>query len=94
MRNRVWIRAGDIVLLGLRDFGDDAKADIILKYYDEEAYELQELGELPEHVRIAENLEEDDDYGDEDDGGPMGAAMGGDDEEEQKIDKDIDVDAI
>ena len=53
MRNRVWINAGDIVLLGLRDFGDDAKADIIMKYFDEEALELQELGELPATIQIA-----------------------------------------
>ena len=43
MRKRVWINAGDIVLIGLRDFGDDMKADIIMKYFDEEANELQEL---------------------------------------------------
>ena len=54
MRNRVWIHAGDIVLLGLRDFGDDGKADVMLKYYEEEARELQELDELPETMRIAE----------------------------------------
>jgi hypothetical protein len=53
MKNRVWINSGDIVLIGLRDFGDD-KADVIMKYYDEEAKELKELGELPEHVKINE----------------------------------------
>ena len=40
MKNRVWINGGDIVLLGLRDFGDDQKCDIIMKYFDEEAKEL------------------------------------------------------
>jgi initiation factor 1A len=40
MRNRVWIHAGDIVLCGLRDFGDDGKGDVMLKYYDEESREL------------------------------------------------------
>jgi translation initiation factor 1A len=53
MKNRVWINSGDIVLIGLRDFGDD-KGDVILKYYDEEARELKELGEIPEHVKINE----------------------------------------
>ena len=53
MRKRVWINTGDIVLLGLREFGDDAKCDIIMKYFDEEAQELQELGEIPEHIQIA-----------------------------------------
>ena len=49
MRNRVWINAGDIVLASLREFGDD-KADIIHKYYPEEGFELQEMGEIPENV--------------------------------------------
>ena len=40
MRNRVWINPGDIVLVGLRDFGDESKSDLILKYFDEEAREL------------------------------------------------------
>ena len=93
MKNRVWIRAGDIVLLGLRDFGDDNKADIMLKYYDEEAFELQDLGELPEHIRIGETIGDDDEEssGDELAGG---AAAAGDDDEEEKVDKDIDIDAI
>ncbi len=63
MKNRVWINSGDIVLIGLRDFGDD-KGDVIMKYYDEEAKELKELGEIPEHVKINEgefDFEEDDD---------------------------------
>lgn len=86
MRNRVWIHAGDIVLLGLRDFGDDGKADVMLKYYEEEARELQELRELPESIRIAEGGFA---YSDEDEDG-FDAAAGGDgdddddDEEEKK----------
>ena len=39
LRNRVWINAGDIILVSLREFGDD-KADVIHKYYPEEAFEL------------------------------------------------------
>ena len=64
MKNRVWINSGDIVLIGLRDFGDADKGDVIMKYYDEEAKELKELGEIPEHVKINEgefDFEEDDD---------------------------------
>lgn len=53
LKNRVWINNGDIVLCGLRDFGED-KGDVILKYYDEEAKELKELGEIPEHIKINE----------------------------------------
>ena len=70
-------------------------ADIMLKYYDEEAFELQDLGELPEHIRIAETLDEDDGEFDSDgEGGPSAAAGGDDDEEEEKIDKDLDISAI
>lgn len=83
MRNRVWIHAGDIVLIGLRDFGDDEKADVMLKYYEIEAQELQELGELPDSIRIAEGGF---DYSDDEEGG-FDAAAGdgdGDDDEEEK----------
>jgi len=82
MRNRVWIHAGDIVLLGLRDFGDDGKADVMLKYYEQEAFELQELGELPDTIRIAEGGFA---YSDEEEDG-FDAAAGDemDDEEEEK----------
>ena len=82
MKNRVWINGGDIVLIGLRDFGDD-KADIILKYYDEEAKELKELGEIPEHVKINEgefDFEEDEE----------GFGNG----EEGKEEDDLDIDNI
>ena len=69
MKNRVWINNGDIVLCGLRDFGEDNKGDVILKYYDEEAKELKELGEIPEHIKINEgefDLDgEDGDFGEE-----------------------------
>ena len=75
MRNRVWINAGDIVLIGKRDFGDDAKADIIMKYFDEEAIELQELGELPANIQIACGVIHSDD---DEDGG-----LGDDDDEEE-----------
>ena len=40
LRNRVWINAGDLILVSLReDFGDE-KADVIHKFYPEEAFEL------------------------------------------------------
>jgi len=82
MRNRVWIHAGDIVLLGLRDFGDENKADVMLKYYDEEARELQELGELPDSIRIAEGGFT---YSDEEEDGFDGAAGGAEEEEEDGV---------
>mmetsp|Transcript_20696 Transcript_20696/g.61171 ORF Transcript_20696/g.61171 Transcript_20696/m.61171 type:complete len:136 (-) Transcript_20696:506-913(-) len=51
LRKRVWIQQGDIVLLGLREF-QDQKADVILKYDNEEARSLKAYGELPENVQI------------------------------------------
>ena len=88
MRSRVWITAGDIVLVSLRDFGTaDDKCDVILKYFDEEARELQELGEIPDHIKIAEGgigLSDDEEgfeYGDEDEG-------------DEEVKKEIDIDNI
>ena len=79
LKNRVWINNGDIILLGLRDFASDDKADVILKYYDEEAKELKELGEIPEHVKINEGEffeGEDEDF------------VAGEEEKEEEIDID------
>ena len=91
MKNRVWINTGDIVLLGLRDFGDDGKCDVILKYFDDEARELQELGEIPEHIKIAEGgigLSDDED----------GFGMGGDDddsdEDGEEVKQELNIDKI
>ena len=90
MKNRVWIRDGDIVLLGLRDFGTDDKCDIIMKYFDEEAHELQELGELPEHIKIAEGGI---DMSDEEGGfGDYGAE--GDEDGEEEVKKEVNIDDI
>ncbi|CAN6820942.1 unnamed protein product [Brassica oleracea] len=64
MHKKVWIAAGDIILVGLRDYQDD-KADVILKYMSDEARLLKAYGELPENTRLNEgivgDLEEDDD---------------------------------
>merc|ERR1719273_2851970 len=46
LRKKVWINQSDIVLIGLRDY-QDAKADVILKYY----------GEFPESVKINETVQ-------------------------------------
>ena len=44
MRKREWVRVGDVVLVGLRDFQDN-KADVIHKYTDAEVHRLRRLGE-------------------------------------------------
>merc|ERR1712086_189580 len=54
MRKRVWISAGDIVLVGLRDYQDE-KGDVILKYTADEARNLKAYGELPETAKINES---------------------------------------
>ena len=53
MRGRVWMNSGDIILVSLREFGDD-KADVIHKYYPVEAFEMQESGEIPDNININE----------------------------------------
>ncbi|KAI5674747.1 hypothetical protein M9H77_15111 [Catharanthus roseus] len=77
MHKKVWITAGDIILVGLRDYQDD-KADVILKYMPDEARLLKAYKELPDYIRlnegIAGDLDEDEDgpdnnyieFGDED----------------------------
>lgn len=70
MRKKVWVSAGDIVLVGLRDF-QDGKVDIIHKYNADEARNLKQYGELPDTARINETAvdlameggDEDDDIG-------------------------------
>ncbi|XP_046849445.1 eukaryotic translation initiation factor 1A, Y-chromosomal-like [Xenia sp. Carnegie-2017] len=60
LRKKVWINAGDIILLGLRDFQDN-KADVILRYNPDEAMSLRAYGELPEDVKIDDTAEIQDD---------------------------------
>ena len=88
LRNRVWINAGDIVLLSLRDFGDD-KCDLIHKYYPEEAYELQDAGEIPENIAINEGVVDEAEGMEGDD-----MLVGGDDGDEDGKKDDIDIDDL
>ena len=53
MRKKVWVTAGDIVLVGKREFQDE-KVDILHKYTADEARNLKQYGELPETARINE----------------------------------------
>ncbi|KAK9716331.1 hypothetical protein RND81_06G226000 [Saponaria officinalis] len=55
MHKKVWIAAGDIILVSLRDYQDE-KADIILKYMSDEARLLKAYGELPDNVRLNEGI--------------------------------------
>lgn len=51
MRKRVWVNAGDIVLVSLREY-QDKKGDIIAKYTPDEARSLKAYGELPSSAKI------------------------------------------
>mmetsp|Transcript_3536 Transcript_3536/g.8357 ORF Transcript_3536/g.8357 Transcript_3536/m.8357 type:complete len:142 (-) Transcript_3536:265-690(-) len=68
MRKKVWVVAGDIVLVAPREFEDD-KADIIHKYNTEEAMKLKQFGELPETAKISETGADIEDGGGDDDDG-------------------------
>jgi translation initiation factor 1A len=58
MRNKIWIKISDFVLVGLRDY-QDAKCDIIAKYTTNEVRNLKSYGELPPTISISEEKEED-----------------------------------
>jgi translation initiation factor 1A len=82
MRKKIWINAGDIILVGLRDY-QDKKADVIQKYNADEARNLKRYAELPDNVKINEGGEDEDggiEFGD------MGDVEGLEDE---KSDDDI-----
>ena len=52
MRKKARLDVGNIVLISIRDF-DEAKADIIHKYTDEEARKLLNLGAIPATARVS-----------------------------------------
>ncbi|CAH8622259.1 unnamed protein product [Schistosoma haematobium] len=54
LRKKVWISNGDIILIGLRDYQDN-KADVIMKYLNDEARTLKSLGEIPDTIKLEEN---------------------------------------
>ncbi len=60
IRNKIkrnqWIHVDDIVLIGLRDF-QDSKADVLLKYTEEEVIKLRNLKEIPAD-KISDGQEE------------------------------------
>ena len=62
LRRRVWICAGDIVLLGLREF-QDGKADVIHKYNADEVHELKRLNEIPQDLTVNEENNEEEQKG-------------------------------
>ncbi|GKB29975.1 eukaryotic translation initiation factor 1A, partial [Tanacetum coccineum] len=63
LHKKVWISAGDIVLVCVRDY-QDTKADVVHRYYHHEARSLKAYGELPECIRPG-GLDDGDDDGDD-----------------------------
>ena len=49
---KVWINTSDIILVGLRNYQDNNKADVILQYNADEARSLKAYGKLPENAKI------------------------------------------
>ena len=90
MRGRVWMNSGDIILVSLREFGDE-KADVIHKYYPVEAFEMQETGEIPENININEGVVDEQDSEED-----LNLMDDPEDDEDVKVDKieDEDIDDI
>ena len=55
MRKKVWIKAGDIVIVSLREY-EDAKCDIIYLYKLRESKKLKIYKEIPESFKINEDM--------------------------------------
>lgn len=53
MRKKVWIKAGDLVLVSLREY-ENSKCDIIYLYKPNEARTLKSYGEIPDNVKVNE----------------------------------------
>ena len=54
-RKRVWINAGDVILVALRDFQDN-KVDVINKYSSDQVRTLKTMGEIPHNTKINADL--------------------------------------
>jgi len=78
MRKRVWVNSGDIVLLGLREY-QDGKADVLLKYNEEDVRALKRLGHLPQSAQITSEKREEDDL-------PFDFSGGGEEEGSEEAD--------
>ncbi|XP_063725445.1 uncharacterized protein LOC134853382 [Symsagittifera roscoffensis] len=88
LRKKVWINAGDIILLSLREFQDE-KADVVARYLPEEAKRLQKEGEISANVDLSTlvegNNQSNQDYAD------IAFAAGDDsDDEDKNIHRNVD----
>jgi translation initiation factor 1A len=79
MIKRVWVAAGDVVLVSLREY-EPEKCDIIVKYNEEEARKLKTMKEIPESIKVNEENKQNP----EDNGDVEFFGQGDDDEEDFK----------
>jgi translation initiation factor 1A len=82
MRKRVWVKEGDIILIGLRSFEQD-KCDVIHKYTDDDARVLRKMN-LITHLSKDTNFRSGDDSDDD--------LFGAEDEVEAFKDNEEDID--
>ena len=54
-KKKQWIKIGDIILVSLREF-EQNKCDVLYLYTLKEARKLKNLGELPDNIKINENI--------------------------------------
>ncbi len=83
LMKRDWMTIGDIVLVSLRGFEDD-KADVIMKYTEDEARKLKGFKEIPENVKILEAAGEEESEGEDNIEFITGDQEGEEDEEEHE----------
>ena len=55
-KKKQWIKIGDIILVSIREF-EQSKCDVLFLYNLKEARRLKNLGELPENIKINENID-------------------------------------
>lgn len=56
MSKKIWIAIDDIVLVGLRDY-QDSKCDVMIRYTADEVRILKSSKEIPDTVKVVENVE-------------------------------------
>lgn len=87
MRKKVWINVNDVVLVSLREF-EPSKADIIYKYEIPEINYLKKENEIPDNIKLYEDVEEIKDDG-------FDFVNKSDDDDEISVEKkEIDIDNI
>ena len=55
MRKKQWVKQGDVILVSLREY-EDAKCDIIYLYKPKEVKNLKIYGEIPDTVKVNEDI--------------------------------------